>query len=205
MSLILNNLINPTLDKTATFDWVVFVFMEQETWKEVDGYNGIYLVSNLGRVKSIDHYIRNKHDSRSLKKGRILKQSMSVKGYLQVSLSKNTKRFSTGAHRLVALHFIPNPQNKPQVNHINGIKHDNRMQNLEWCTNSENQIHAVKNKLTNPNYCEKHHNSKLTNEQVKTARRMHELGWSNIILSKHYNITATAMSNILRKKTYINL
>lgn len=63
----------------------------------------------------------------------------------------------------------------------------------------------IKNNLCNPKLADKHHKSKLTNEQVKTARRMHELGWSNITLSKHYNISKTAMSKILRKLTYINI
>lgn len=194
----------PNHDKTATFDWLVFVFMKKEIWKEVKGYNGIYFVSNLGKVKSIDHYLEGRLGS-GKQTGRILKHQKCYKGYLRVSLCKNKIKFTTGVHRLVAIAFIPNTKNKPQVNHINGIKTDNRVDNLEWCTNAENQIHAVKNNLTNPNNCEKHHNSKLTNEQVRTARRMHELGWSNKLLSKHYNITATAMSNILRRKTYINL
>ena len=191
------------MKKTTTFGFGGFLFME--IWKEVSGYNGVYFVSNLGNVKSIDHYIKNAFGGKSIKKGRVLKKFKSVKGYLQTSLSKDTVRFNTGVHRLVSLSFIPNPENKPQVNHINGIKHDNRVENLEWCTNSENQRHAVKNGLCNPNFSEKHHMSKLTNEQVKTARRMHELGWSNKILANHYNITQTAMSNILRKKTYINI
>lgn len=176
-----------------------------EVFKEVKDYEGIYFVSNLGNVKSVDHYINNKHSSKSLKKGRVLKKFESVKGYLQTSLSKETKRFNTGIHRVVAIAFIPNPENKPQVNHINGIKTDNRVENLEWCTNKENQIHAVKTGLCNPNYGDKHHNSKLTNEDAKNARVLFKTGVSNIELSKNYNISATAMSNILKNKTYINI
>jgi len=175
-----------------------------EIWKEIDGYNGIYFVSNLGKVKSIDHYCSGRIGS-GKQNGRLLKPQKCYKGYLRISLSNNKKVFTTGAHRLVALAFIPNPLNKPQVNHINGIKTDNRVENLEWCTNSENQIHAVKNKLHNPNLAEKHHNSKLSNDEVKTARRMFELGWNNLILAKHYNVSQTAMSKILRNKTYINI
>jgi hypothetical protein len=176
-----------------------------EVWKKVKGYEEIYLVSNLGNVKSIDHYINNNQNTKSLKKGRVLKKFQSIKGYLQTSLSKETKRFNTGIHRVVAIAFIPNPENKPQVNHINGIKTDNRVENLEWCTNKENQIHAVKNGLCNPNYGEKHHNSKLTNEDVKKVRVLFKTGISNTELSRKYNISAVAMSNILKNKTYINI
>jgi NUMOD4 motif/HNH endonuclease len=174
-----------------------------EIWESVKGFEN-YEVSNLGSVKSLDHFCENRLGS-GKQTGRVLKQQKCKKGYLRVSLSKNKKRFSTGAHRLVALAFIPNPENKPQVNHKKGMKTDNRVENLEWCTNQENQIHAIKNNLCNPNLADKHYNAKLTNEQVKTARRMHELGWDNITLSKHYNISQTAMSKILRKLTYINI
>lgn len=175
-----------------------------EIWKDVPNYVGIYQVSNIGNVKSLDHYIKSKN-GKCLKKGRILQKFKTKKGYLQTSLSKDTKRLNTGIHRVVALAFIPNPENKPQVNHINGIKTDNRVENLEWCTNKENQIHAVKNKLSKHNLAEKHHNSKLTNEDVIKVRQLHSIGFKNHELAKDYNISRTAMSNILRKKTYFNI
>lgn len=174
-----------------------------EIWKKIKDYEN-YEVSNFGNVRSLDHYCVGRNGS-GKQTGRVLKPQKCIKGYLRVSLSKNKVKFTTGVHRLVALSFIPNIENKPQVNHINGIKNDNRVENLEWCTNQENQIHAVKNNLTKYNINDKHHNSKLTNEEVKTARRMHELGWDNLTLSRHYNISATAMSKILRNKTYINI
>lgn len=177
---------------------------EKEIWKEVDGYNGIYFVSNLGRIKSVDHYINSRWGC-VLKKGRFLKFRKSIKGYIQVSFSLKGKRFNTGVHRVIARAFIPNPLNKPQINHINGIKDDNRLVNLEWCTNRENQIHAVKNKLVNLNYGERHHNSKLTNKEVVKVRELHKIGFTNIELAKDYKISATAMSNILRRKTYNNI
>lgn len=175
-----------------------------ENWKEIEGYNGVYLVSDTGIVKSIDHYLPGRRGS-GKQNGRILKQHKCVKGYLRVSLSLNKVRFATGAHRLVAKAFIPNPLNLPQVNHNDGIKTNNNKDNLEWCDNQYNQIHAVKNGLTNPNKCEKHHMSKLSNDSVSKARQMHSKGIRNIELSRIFGISATAMSNILRYKTYINI
>ncbi len=175
-----------------------------EIWKEVDGYNGVYFVSNLGNVKSVDHFLPGRRGS-GKQNGRVLKQNKCHKGYLRVSLSLNKVKFTTGAHRLVAKAFVPNSLNLPQVNHKDGIKTNNYPDNLEWCTNQQNQIHAVKNGLTKHNYCEKHHMAKLSNDDVIKARELHKSGITNIELSNIYKVSATAMSNILKNKTYINI
>jgi len=114
----------------------------EEIWKTIEGYEGIYKVSNLGRVKSETHYCKGRLGS-GRQNGRILKPCKWGKGYLKVSLMLNKVRFTTSPHRLVAKAFIPNPLNKPQVNHINGIKTDKRVENLEWCTNQENILHYI--------------------------------------------------------------
>lgn len=98
----------------------------KEIWKGIEGYESIYQISNLGRIKS---------------KIKILSPHISNCGYLRIIL-KN-KHYSI--HRLVAKAFIPNPNNKPQVNHIDGNKTNNCVNNLEWVTASENQIHNYKN------------------------------------------------------------
>lgn len=109
--------------------------MDNEIWKDVKGYEGLYQVSNLGRVKSLDYD--------GSKKERIM-SPYNVHGYSRVRLFNDKKRVSTSVHRLVAGAFISNPENKPFVNHIDGNKSNNKIENLEWCNNSENLIHAYR-------------------------------------------------------------
>ena len=116
-----------------------------EIWKPTK-YKG-YEVSNLGNVRSIDRVTRHKDGKETTHRSRILKQGTSPKGYKKVYPTVDGKKFSDQVHRLVAEAFIPNPDNKPQVNHINGIKDDNRAENLEWVTNLENHMHKLENGL----------------------------------------------------------
>jgi len=108
----------------------------QEIWKDIEGYEGLYQISNLGNVKSL-----------YFEPPIILKSSKDSRGYLYVVLSKNGKQKIGRIHRLVASAFICNPKNKPQVNHIDGVKSNNTVKNLEWVTNAENMKHASKNGL----------------------------------------------------------
>lgn len=105
----------------------------EEIWKDIKGYENEYLVSNLGRIKSIKNG-----------KNLIMKLDTEKKGYLSVKLYKNGKRKSYKVHRLVAIAFIENPYNKPEVNHIDAIRSNNNVNNLEWVTSKENIEHQVK-------------------------------------------------------------
>jgi len=107
--------------------------METEIWKDVDGYIWRYMVSNLWNIKS----------SR-LWKEVVLKNTVDNYWYHIVTLCLNWIQKTGKIHRIVAKAFIPNADNKPQINHINGIKTDNRVENLEWCTESENVLHAFR-------------------------------------------------------------
>lgn len=114
-----------------------------EIWKDIEGYEGIYKISDLGAVKSLARTI-SYTDGRSRKvEERILKQSDAKDGYKVVTLAKNKNNVMNRVHRLVAKAFIPNEDNKPQVNHINEKKSDNRASNLEWCTSKENINHGT--------------------------------------------------------------
>ena len=120
----------------------------EEIWKDVVGYEGLYQVSNLGRVRSLDHMRRCKNHE-YMQKGRILKNGFDRgKAYFRICLSKNGIVEYFTIHRLVAQTFIPNPENKPQVNHKDGNKLNNNVNNLEWATVSENIQHAYNTGLS---------------------------------------------------------
>lgn len=108
-----------------------------ETWKPVKGFEGLYEVSNLGNVRSLDRYVMcgNKY---CLVKGKPRKPYLTPKGYLITNLSKNGQVKTYFVHRLVAEAFIPNPNVLPFIDHINTVKDDNKVENLRWCTQKEN-------------------------------------------------------------------
>lgn len=119
-----------------------------EIWKDIQGYEGLYQVSNLGKIKSLDRIIKaNKDGGKRLAKGELKTLQKGWHGYLWVALCKNGKSKTYSVHRLVALAFIENKENMPQVNHIDGNKENNSVGNLEWCDDAKNIRHALYNGL----------------------------------------------------------
>ncbi len=110
----------------------------EETWEDIVGYEGLYKVSSKGLVKNISRYRTGKGGSKVYCEERIMSMHKSNGGYYQVPLCKDSRKKLVTVHRLVACAFIPNSQNKPCVDHINGIRTDNRVENLRWCTIKEN-------------------------------------------------------------------
>lgn len=109
-----------------------------EIWKDIPEYEGLYQISNLGNVRS-----QHSNKMNGQKPGKLLKITLMKSGYMSLELRMSDTNKRHLVHRLIAESFISNPDNKPIVNHINGIKTDNRIENLEWCTQSENIRHAI--------------------------------------------------------------
>lgn len=155
----------------------------QEIWKSLKdiiecGDN--YEISNFGKVRSID-FIDKRGYSR---KGRIMRFSNHKKGYKILSLTFDGNRKTYKVHRLVALAFIPNPENKPEVNHKDGNKSNNNLDNLEWSTTSENTKHAHENGLTTT--------KKLSDEDKKHIKENKD-GLTYAELSNRFKVSITTI------------
>lgn len=176
---------------------------EIEIWKDVAGYEGYYQVSSIGRVKSLDREVSQWNESAKKITTRLqisiyMSPFEDKDGYLKVQLTKDGVRNKFFVHRLVALNFIPNPENKPEVNHKEGNKKDNRVELLEWNTTSENQIHAIANKLYITAKGETAGQAKLKEVQV---REIHSLWKSGEVtqeyLSNMFGVAGSAISRIV--------
>lgn len=159
-----------------------------EIWLPVPNHES-YQVSNYGRVKSFKG------------KAKILKPSCLPTGYLFVGLHKGGKQTKLLIHRLVALTFIPNPDSKPEVNHIDGHPLNCHVSNLEWCTRSENLSHAISTGLIRQG--EDHHSAKFTNEQIVYMRDNPD-SLSTSQLGRLFDVQPTVISAIQLGKTYRN-
>lgn len=122
-----------------------------EIWKDVVDWEGSYEVSNLGRVRSKLRFVNGKNGCKVPRQPKIKESYLDEDGYPRISLYDGSRSKLMGVHRIVAQAFVPNPENKPEVNHINGDKEDNCAENLEWVTNLENIRHSIETGLRDPN------------------------------------------------------
>jgi hypothetical protein len=165
-----------------------------EMWKDVTNWEGLYKISNLGNVYSVRSNKNLKHQ----------KSGHKGSGYLQVPLHRDGKKKLTCVHRLIAEHFIPNPENKPVVNHLDGNKQNNEISNLEWCTVSENMKHAYDTGLnTSLKHGIEHHKSKLNEDDVREIRRLYATGMvSQTKLAKQFGVNQANIGFIVRKEIW---
>ena len=171
-----------------------------EEWRDIVGYEGLYQVSDSGMVKSVSRMASHKAYGLMRVDEKILKPCVLKSGYSSVVLSVQSKTKSLLVHRIVSAAFIPNPESKPHVNHKNGIKTDNRAINLEWCTRSENELHAFRIGLKS-HVGEMHNQSKLTKEQVIEIRRGDKL-LKTSQLAKNYSVTVQTIYDIRSGKSW---
>ncbi|WP_286870825.1 NUMOD4 motif-containing HNH endonuclease [Pantoea sp. UBA5035] len=169
--------------------------METEFGKFISGYEGKYSVTKDGRVYSHPRVNASGHARR----GKWLKAVPDTKGYLRVGLFSNGGLKTRKVHRIVAETFIPNHYCKPEVNHINGDKADNRMENLEWCTGSENVRHAFRIGLKDAKGAA-NSRSKLTHEDVVAIRMASDMSLKE--LSDKYGVCQAQISDVRRGKSW---
>ena len=192
-------------------------------WKDIEGYAGIYQVSKNGEVKSLKRERINGKGS-YMQKEMILKKTITTNGYFKVDLTKDKVRKSFRVHRLVALAFIPNVFNKPNVNHIDGNKLNNHVSNLNWCTQKENVNHSnatrlIRRKLTKKQEEEliKMYLSKDKNEKIRkkfrisniliytTLEKYHIPKYSYCERKIKYNINEEELIEKLKTKTQLEI
>lgn len=188
------------------FEQASFFVMENsiEIWKDIPGFENRYQSSTFGIIKSLKCELGGSYKNKKPrnKSERILKPWTNKKGYFIVGLGeKKGNRFLI--HRLVAITFIPNPDNKPFINHKDGNKSNNKVENLEWVTAQENTRHAFdsglhKNHLKGENAF----NAILTNKKVLEIRKMRIDGFKNHQICKKYGLTKAHISNILNNRCW---
>lgn len=180
-------------------EWVAKILNGEKTisgeqWKYIEGHENEYLVSNFGRIASIP---------RKRTKGGLLKPQIGKWGYEHVCIREKGKYKLHKVHRLVAKAFLPNPKNFPQVNHINGIKTDNRVENLEWCSAKHNSKEAHRLGLQNPSDKQKEIARKICLEQKSIKVIAIKSGYSEVFDSiseagRQLNISPSCISRVIK-------
>lgn len=164
----------------------------EEIWKDVVGYEGLYEVSNLGRIKT-NHGRKPFLDT----------DVFHPKGYRYVALTKNKIRRSHSVHKVVASSFLPNPNNYIEINHKDGVKNNNISSNLEWCDRSWNVVHSFVTGLNKPKKGSDHYLTKLTDSDVIEIRRLHKEKFGNYTeIGRIFGVTHSHVGFIVRRESW---
>lgn len=182
----------------------------QEVWKDIKGYEGIYQASNFGRIKSLERiwYSGRNRCIKKTKPEQIMKYRLAKNtGYCLLKFVKDGNEKHFFVHRLIAETFIPNPNNLPEVNHKDGNKENNCMDNLEWVTSKDNIKHADKTGLRNISGSD-NWQAKFSKEDIKFVRENYkprDKVFGRKALAKRFGCNISVVSNIIAKKTYKNI
>jgi hypothetical protein len=184
---------------------------QEEIWKEINGFDGKYSVSNLGRIRVNYHIIKNQfgyYEKRRVE--RYLKPQINNRGYYTITFVINNKRFHMWLHRVIATAFTPNPNNLPEINHKNGIPGDFRIENLEWIDRIGNVRHAWETGLckNSAHLGEDHPRCKITEDIVLNIRKSVTNFRDNKIkysLANEYGIHITTVNDILKRRSWSHI
>lgn len=185
-----NNIKNLCQEKNSTI-----INNKDEIWKDIPGYEEYYQISNHGRIKSLNRISCQNH----IIEEKIRKATLDQDGYYKIILTVNGNVRSFFVHRIVATVFIPNVDNLPQINHKNCIKIDNRVENLEWTTSSENILHAFHMGVKNQKG-EKNNSSKFRDVDIMGMKEMYNKNKNKEEIIKKFNISKSYLTRILKNK-----
>lgn len=171
-----------------------------EVWKNIDGYDGIFQVSNLGSVRSVDRFVNGAYGKRWIK-GKYFKPVLNKSdGYLRVVFMVDGVSKRHYVHRLIANAFLPKINGKEYVNHIDGNKLNNSISNLEWCTLKENQQHAFRIGLNHGKSGTANNNAKLSSQMAKEIIKDYQSGtYTYRELAKKYHVGHSTIGNVITK------
>lgn len=185
--------------------------MQEEIWKDIAGWEGYYQISNLGKVKSLERkqrFVSIAGKECFYKKREMMKKTVVNlgNGYRMVSFSRDSKAFTKYIHRLVAEAFIPNPDNLPWINHKDGDKLNNSIDNLEWCTPAHNIAHAISTGLQTQARGERASKSKLDSLQVLVIKSILASKEATMVdIAKYFNVTHQSICAIKDGKSWVHI
>ena len=181
--------------------------MENEIWKDVEEFENLYEISNFGRLRNKPRMVNSLIGNRGFRvtTSKIKPTQDNGKGYKQYYVQINKKRYIQYAHRLVAKYFLSNPDEKTEVNHIDGNKANNHVSNLEWNTKSENMQHAVLNNLCKIG--EESRSAKLSEKTVLAIRRLFRINpnFNKSKIAKKLNVRDTTIHKIIKNERWKHL